>query len=235
MADPGIPGYPWLAVLECSTGYLTPATRRELEGWDHHSAPTALFGATEFGWFVWCPIEWDAEAHAAVPADLRAVLTWAREQGANYVLFDADGCATHEGLTWYGDEDEHAVAEPEEKEAPGFDPAKVTITRHRQSVTQQEVTVAYDGKVLWFHAGDDVQLCADGEYRGHDDAYWIEAARRKVAEDAQAAPQPRRGVLAAAAAATALCAFLAGAVPALAQGTSHGGVNTGTSDGRTIP
>lgn len=63
----------------------------------------------------------------------------------------------------------------------GFDPAKVTITRHRQSVTQQEVTIAYDGRVIWNHAGDDMQLRADGEYRGHDDAYWIEVTRKHLA------------------------------------------------------
>lgn len=72
--------------------------------------------------------------------------------------------------------------EPEEQEAENqaFDPAKVQITRHRQSVTQQEVTVAYDGRVLWNHAGDDMRLCPDGAYRGHDDAHWIDAARREV-------------------------------------------------------
>ena len=71
---------------------------------------------------------------------------------------------------------------PEPADAPaGFDPAKVTITRHRMSTTQGEVSVAYDGRTIWFHAGDDIRLCPDGEYRGHDDAYWIEATRKHLA------------------------------------------------------
>jgi hypothetical protein len=170
--------WPWRAVLDVSTGYLTPETQQALDGWTSNDAPMT-FATTTYGWFIYCPEEWDDEAYAEVPADLREVLTWARARGAEYVLFDADGYDEHEGLEWR--DEQQAVVHVVVPDPPDFDPTKVTITRHRQSVTQQEVTVAYDGRVLWDHAGDTMRLCDDGEYRGHDDAYWIEAAHTKLA------------------------------------------------------
>jgi hypothetical protein len=92
-------GFPWRAVLDVSTGYLTPETRAAMDAWTHETAPT-FFGRTDYGWFIYCPLEYREEADVDWPADLREVLTWARAQGADYVLFDADGCDTHEGLTW---------------------------------------------------------------------------------------------------------------------------------------
>lgn len=185
MADTPAPvraTFPWRAVLDVSTGYLSPETHRVLEGWTAESAPL-LFGHTYYGWFIWCPDPeaWDEGHHAEVPADLREVLTWARAQGAEYVLFDADGCDEHAGLTWREAEPQQDSQAKPPPAPPTFDPALVTITRHRQSVTQQEVTIHYDGRLIWFHAGDDMHLRPDGEYRGHDDAYWIEATRKHLA------------------------------------------------------
>lgn len=61
-----------------------------------------------------------------------------------------------------------------------FDPSLVTITRHRQSVTQQEVSVAYAGRTLGRY-GDDMRL-AGREWTGRSDAEWVSLALRVMAE-----------------------------------------------------
>lgn len=169
--------FPWRAVLDVSTGYLSRETHRVLEGWTAESAPI-LFGHTHYGWFVWCPEEWDAYEDD-VPADLREVLTWARAQGAEYVLFDADGCDDHQGIPWREGEPPQGIggATQEDSQAKplAFDPAKVEITRHRMSTTQGEVSVAYDGQHIERY-GDDIRLGPDG-YHGRPDEFWIDVAR----------------------------------------------------------
>ncbi|MPR11132.1 hypothetical protein [Microvirga tunisiensis] len=74
---------------------------------------------------------------------------------------------------------------------PTFDASKVTIERHRPSVTQGEVTVTYDGQVINRYGDSIVLLPLGGTvpegaelldgWHGHGDAYWIEVARRIIA------------------------------------------------------
>lgn len=59
-----------------------------------------------------------------------------------------------------------------------FDQTRVTITRHRQSETQGEVTVEYDGQRIERY-GDNIQLI-NGEFRGEPDEFWIAVARREA-------------------------------------------------------
>lgn len=89
--------YPWRRVLDMSTAYVSLETNRVLDTWTVDNAPL-MFAHTSFGWFIWCPEEWDASQYGAIPADLKRVLVWAREQGAEYVLFDADGYDGHAAL-----------------------------------------------------------------------------------------------------------------------------------------
>jgi hypothetical protein len=58
----------------------------------------------------------------------------------------------------------------------GFDPSKVEIKRHRQSVTQGGTSIWYDGKKI-IEYSDDPQPTADGRYEQKPDAHWMEVAR----------------------------------------------------------
>lgn len=89
-----------------------------------------------------------------------------------------------------------------------FDPGKVSIDRHRRSVTQGEVSVSYDGKLLERY-GDDIRIITDredvtgypggvlerwrradivegdgrqvvGGFAGLPDSFWIDVAERDL-------------------------------------------------------
>ncbi len=85
-----------------------------------------------------------------------------------------------------------------------FNPADVTIERHRPSVTQGEVSVSYRGELLG-QFGDRIELCTDTDqhdghhhdgapvitgFHGHGDAYWIGVARRTIAKRTPTEPAP---------------------------------------------
>lgn len=57
-----------------------------------------------------------------------------------------------------------------------YKPDQLTITRHRISTTQGEVSLAYMGEPLGRY-GDDYKLGEDGAWRGYPDSYWHDAAR----------------------------------------------------------
>lgn len=61
--------------------------------------------------------------------------------------------------------------------AAAFDPALVTITRKRFSVTQGEVLVEYAGTKLGQY-GDKIEMRGN-VWDGHDDAYWMDVAKRE--------------------------------------------------------
>jgi hypothetical protein len=90
----------------------------------------------------------------------------------------------------------------------GFDPEKVSLERHRRSVTQGEVSVSYDGQVLERY-GDDIRIITDrddvigspggplerwrraeivegdgrqvvGGFAGLPDSFWMEVAQRDL-------------------------------------------------------
>lgn len=61
-----------------------------------------------------------------------------------------------------------------------FDPAKVSIERHRFSTTQGEVTVSYDGQKIERY-GDNIAMRGPSkDYRGQSDEYWQGVARREA-------------------------------------------------------
>lgn len=61
-----------------------------------------------------------------------------------------------------------------------FDPNLVTITRKRFSVTQGEVLVEYAGGKLGQY-GDKIEFI-DGEWKGYDDSFWMDVAKREAAK-----------------------------------------------------
>lgn len=74
--------------LDLSTAHLSPSTREWLDriaedqnNLSHWVAPTP------YGWFLYCDEE---NADDSIPADLFACMTYARTNGADYILFDRD-------------------------------------------------------------------------------------------------------------------------------------------------
>ena len=57
-----------------------------------------------------------------------------------------------------------------------FDPGKVEIKRHRQSVTQGNTSIWYDGKKI-IEYSDDPQLTPSGLYLQKPEAHWMDVAR----------------------------------------------------------
>lgn len=73
--------------MDLSTAHLTPATRGWLEKVSGEFALNHWVAATPYGWFLWCDEE---NAEGSIPADLFGCMTYARQNGAFYVLFDRD-------------------------------------------------------------------------------------------------------------------------------------------------
>ena len=72
--------YPLRLFLDCSTAHLSPAAREFLDFGD------GIVSSTPYGWFVYA----SEEPEEKVPADLRAVMSYARSLSAEYVNFDCD-------------------------------------------------------------------------------------------------------------------------------------------------
>lgn len=86
-----------------STAHLTKATNDLLYAgpsawhphWFHHCA------GYEFGWFLSVPTEEFQQANdPASPADIQAVMTWARKHGFGWIRLDSDGSVTNELPTY---------------------------------------------------------------------------------------------------------------------------------------
>lgn len=67
-----------------------------------------------------------------------------------------------------------------------YNPALLQIKRHRQSTTQGEATLFYNGRKIERY-GDTIRLTETGEYCGHDDEYWHIIARRVLTESSEQA------------------------------------------------
>ncbi|MEQ1950893.1 hypothetical protein [Mesorhizobium sp. CN2-181] len=91
--------------LDLSTGHVSLDTRDWLDAqgklaanflhFEDKSPVISTIGRTCHGWFIWAGDKeddnWSADHLArGVPEDLIAVLTYARNQGCDYVLFDQD-------------------------------------------------------------------------------------------------------------------------------------------------
>ena len=81
--------------LDASSGHLSPDTWSWLNANladdvisnpDNGTATSIAGGKTRYGWFVYAP----EDAVEGLPEDLMAVQLRARQQGAEYVLFDCD-------------------------------------------------------------------------------------------------------------------------------------------------
>jgi hypothetical protein len=74
--------------LDISSGHLTPDTWAWLDAALNHRRENLLRdiygGITIYGWFVYAPEGPDED----LPADLVCILSLARREGAEYVLFD---------------------------------------------------------------------------------------------------------------------------------------------------
>ena len=106
---------PALALLDVSTGHVSAATERWLNGsmtinstgpaidgnerhWLEHRNPALIVIPWNAGWFLFCSEPTDA--FGAIPEDIRRILNLARRAGADWIKLDEDG-TVHETLPWY--------------------------------------------------------------------------------------------------------------------------------------
>ncbi len=80
--------YPLRVFFDCSTAHLSLATCDYLAeaAARAKTAPLTWTAETPFGWFVWV----EEAPSGYVPDDLAAIMRHARDQGAEYILFDSD-------------------------------------------------------------------------------------------------------------------------------------------------
>ena len=91
--------YPVRAFLDCSTAHLTEATRAWLDDvlqHDDSQRPIGPVGVMPDGWFCFAPAEIGDDDKERIPADLLAVLAYARSVRCEYVYFSADAAAIPE-------------------------------------------------------------------------------------------------------------------------------------------
>ncbi|WP_439398577.1 hypothetical protein ACRQ5Q_14750 [Bradyrhizobium sp. PMVTL-01] len=85
--------------MDLSTTHLSPKTRGIMEKVAGEFALNHWVAATPYGWFVYCDEE---NAEDNLPKDLFECMTYARKNGADYILFDHDANALTD-LPTYGD------------------------------------------------------------------------------------------------------------------------------------
>lgn len=73
--------------LDLSTTHLSSQTKAMMEKVSGEFALNHWVAATPYGWFVYCDEE---NAEDSIPEDLFACMTYARKNGAEYILFDQD-------------------------------------------------------------------------------------------------------------------------------------------------
>jgi len=74
-----------LKMLDLSTAHVSKETAQMLDD-DRLSDFVVPYQKGDFGWFIWVP----PVEHEGVPADLRAVLAYARTQQCDWVMLDCD-------------------------------------------------------------------------------------------------------------------------------------------------
>ena len=85
-------------ILNLSTTHLSADTCKDLDAWCRtidlnrkaFSQSPTLLGATDYGWIIYCTEASVVEEDATLPADMLACMKYAREQGCEFLLFDAD-------------------------------------------------------------------------------------------------------------------------------------------------
>lgn len=74
-----------------STAHLTPRTAHYLGNTPVGEWPCLGGPYGDYGWFVYAHEENADAGPDLIPEDLFGVMSWARVEGAAYILFDADG------------------------------------------------------------------------------------------------------------------------------------------------
>lgn len=83
------------------TSHLTKETADYLTVTNHEDWPYAGGPYAGYGWFFYAHDENNSLiGEQSIPADLWAVMTYARKQGCSYVLFDRDADTTEELPTY---------------------------------------------------------------------------------------------------------------------------------------
>lgn len=80
-----IPDTPLRLLLDCSTVHLCPESVSYLEL--QATQQEEYISTTPYGWFMWIP---DEDYEYGIPPSLTKVLQYARNLGAEYLLFDRD-------------------------------------------------------------------------------------------------------------------------------------------------
>lgn len=78
-------------MLDISTAHVTEETMGWLDTVGVSGvSPLVVYDKSEYGWWVYTPPEWEETETADIPADLLAVLTYAKGKNCAWVMFDCD-------------------------------------------------------------------------------------------------------------------------------------------------
>lgn len=77
--------------LTLSTAHISRETLDRLNAIDHPDGLPFAGGITSYGWFAYCHDENLGQGDDEIPADLWAIMVYARSIGCEYVMLDADG------------------------------------------------------------------------------------------------------------------------------------------------
>ncbi|WP_036048695.1 hypothetical protein [Bradyrhizobium sp. Tv2a-2] len=86
--------------MDLSTAHLKPSTREWLDSLDGQDNLSHWVAQTPYGWFLYCDEE---NGDNSFPDDLFACFTYARENGAAYILFDGAADAVADLPTYEDD------------------------------------------------------------------------------------------------------------------------------------
>lgn len=87
-------------LVALSTCHLSETTATRLDGTPAAEWPCCGGRYGYYGWFVYAHEENFGIGDDAIPDDLFAVMTWARKQGCEHILFDCDADVV-DGLATY--------------------------------------------------------------------------------------------------------------------------------------
>jgi hypothetical protein len=73
-----------------STAHVAETTAKRLDNTPAKEWPCLGGPYGEYGWFLYAHDENSGVGKDAIPAELFDVMTWARTQGCDYILFDCD-------------------------------------------------------------------------------------------------------------------------------------------------
>lgn len=84
-------------MLDLSTAHITEETDEWLdEAVTYETYPIIAYQKGDYGWIVHVPDEWDEEAVKDIPADLLALLVFAKARRCHWIMLDRDAFAVDE-------------------------------------------------------------------------------------------------------------------------------------------